>query len=280
MTQRDQQISRSMWPGLLGSWGPAGALTFLLVISSPATALQENGSGTAAVNTVAVPGNTAAPRNDAAPGIGRCSMNIAENETTTTQAITYVPPSAHCKFDLFLQQTYSPYTFASTGFQAAWAQATGRWPHYYGGLQGFGKRFGATLADTESRKFIQGYALSTLLHQDPRYFPSQKKRLFARTWYAVTRVAVGRSDDGSSTFNSPEFLGSLFASALQNSYYPRVDRTLGDTMDRFAGSLTSDVLDDLLHEFAPDMKRLFRRWAPPTVKRIERELPIPAEDKP
>jgi hypothetical protein len=102
----------------------------------------------------------------------------------------YVPLSARCKFHLFLKQTYSPflkqtyspYTFASAGFQATLAQASGQWPHYGGGMQGWGKRFGATLADTESRRFIQGYALTTILHQDPRYFPSNKRRLVARAW--------------------------------------------------------------------------------------------------
>lgn len=56
---------------------------------------------------------------------------------------------------------------------------------------GLGKRFGATLADTESRRFIQGYVLSTFLHQDPRYFPSSKKRLIARAWYPSYESCCG-----------------------------------------------------------------------------------------
>lgn len=123
----------------------------------------------------------------------------------------YLPFSTRCKFKLFVRQTFSPYTFAGAGFQATWAQAMGQWPHYGGGMAGWGKRFGATLADTESRKFIQGFALSTMLRQDPRYFPSHRNRFFPRAWYAAMRVAVGRSDRGGSTFNSPEFLGALFA---------------------------------------------------------------------
>jgi hypothetical protein len=67
--------------------------------------------------------------------------------------------------------------------------------------------------------------------------------------------------------------------ALQNSYYPRHDRTFGDTMDRFSGALSSDLIGDVLREFTPDMKRFFRRHAPKKVLRIEERLPIPAEDK-
>src|SRR6266849_2631691 len=164
--------------------------------------------------------------------------------TATTGTLDYTPLSPRCKFNLFLKQTHSPYTFLSSGFQATWAQAMGQWPHYGGGTQGWAKRFGATLANTESRRFIQEFALSTILHQDPRYFPSPKKQFFSRVLYSATRVAITKNDTGDSTFNTAEFLGALLTNALQNSYYPRHDRTLGDTMNRFGGALSSDVIGD------------------------------------
>ena len=200
--------------------------------------------------------------------------------TGTEGSLAYSPLSSSCKFHLFLKQTYSPYTFASAAFQAVWADATGRWPHYGVGTQGLAKRFGATLADTESRRFIQSFALSAILHQDPRYFPSYKRSFISRGWYAVTRVMVTENDNGVSAFNSAEFLGALLTSALQNSYYPRHDRTFGDTMNRFGGALSSDSISYLLREFTPDMKRLFRKHAPDKIRKIEEKLPIPPEDKP
>src|SRR5246500_2774654 len=200
-----------------------------------------------------------------------CSLRVPDSSAssspntkgaqTAEAVLSYRPLSPRCKFDLFLKQTYSPYTFAAAGFQAVWADATGRWPHYGAGAQGLAKRFGATLADTESRRFIQTFALSTLLHQDPRYFPSHKRRLISRAWYAITRVGVTRNDKGDEAFNTSEFLGALFTSALQNAYYPTDNRGLGDTMNRFGGALSSDAVGNLLREFTPDMKRLFRKHA-------------------
>jgi hypothetical protein len=207
------------------------------------------------------------------------SANATE-ASETIGTLDYTPLSARCKFNLFLQQTHSPYTFVSAGVQATWAQATGQWRSYGGGMQGWAKRFGATLADTESRRFIQTYALSTILQQDPRYFPSAKRTLIARVWYSTTRVVVTKSDNGNSAFNTSEFLGALLSSALQNAYYPRDDQTLGDTMNRFGGALSSDAITDLLREFAPDMKRLFRKHAPKKILKIEEKRPIPSEDKP
>jgi hypothetical protein len=204
----------------------------------------------------------------------------ATEAKATSGTMDYAPLSARCKFNLFLKQTHSPSTFVSAAFQATLDQAQDQWPEYGGGVQGWGKRFGATLADTESRRFVQIVALSTILHQDPRYFPSHKKNLTSRSWYAVTRVVITRNDRGDNTFNTSELLGTLFTSSLQNSYYPRRDRNFGETMSRFTGALSSDAIGDLQHEFVPDIKRLFRKHAPKKILKIEEKLPIPAEDKP
>jgi len=138
----------------------------------------------------------------------------------------------------------------------------------------------ARLWQTQNRGDSSGLLPSTILHQDPRYFPSRKRMFTSRIWYSATRVVVTKNDSGDSTFNSSEFLGALFTSALQNSYYPRHDRNVGDTMSRFGGALSSDAIGNLLREFTPDMKRLFRRHAPKKIRKIEEKLPIPPEDKP
>jgi hypothetical protein len=190
----------------------------------------------------------------------------------------YTPLSSRDKFNIFLRRTYEPYTFASAGFEATWAQMWDQWPQYGGGPQGWSKRFGATLADTEARSFIQTFLLSTLLHQDPRYFPSRKKGLMPRAWYAGTRVLVTKRDEGDKTFNSSELLGALFTSSLQNAYYPRHDRSLGDTMNRFVGALGSDASSNVLREFWPDMKRLFRKHEPEDIKKLEKKIPPQIED--
>lgn len=219
-----------------------------------------------------------------------CTLRVPETVTANAgtsqppaignQVLPYRPLSARCKFHLFVRQTYSPYTFASAGFQATWDQAMGQWPQFGGGMQGWGKRFGTSLADTESRRLIQSSVLSTVLHQDPRYFPSHRQSLIARARYAATRVVIVRNDNGSNGFNTSEFLGALFASSLQNTYYPRHYRTFGNTMSRYGGALSSDALDYLLREFTPDMKRLFRKHAPKDIQKIEEKLPIPADEKP
>jgi len=80
----------------------------------------------------------------------------------------YVPLSTQGKFNIFFRSTYDVSTFFSAAFEGTLAQAEGQWPGYGGGFPGWGKRIGASLADTEARNFIQSFALCSLLHQDPR----------------------------------------------------------------------------------------------------------------
>jgi hypothetical protein len=190
---------------------------------------------------------------------------------------SYVPLSNRQKFDIFLKSTYEPYTFFSAGFEATLAQAEGRWYGYGGGIPGWGKRFGASLADTEARKFIQSFVLASLLNQDPRYLRSSAKSPVARAWYAATRVFVTRTDDGNESFNTSEFLGALFVTSLQNSYYPERERGAKHTADRFLSALGSDASANLLREFWPDLTRLFRKHAPEKIKKLEEKLPDPIE---
>ncbi len=272
-------ISIAMTPGLSHAQPPSAPQETML---PPSTTAQDGSGDNQSTSIQQRPFEQVAtsPRRLRVPDTFPQSPANAAEATTTIASLGYTLLSARCKFNLFIKQTYSPYTFATAGFQATWAQAMGQWPHYGGGTQGWAKRLGATLANTESRRFIQTFALSTILHQDPRYFPSRKRTLIARVWYSTTRVVVTKNDHGDNTFNTSEFLGALFTSALQNAYYPRHDRTFGDTMNRFGGALSSDAIGDLLREFTPDMKRLFWKHAPTKVLKIEEKVPIPAEDKP
>jgi hypothetical protein len=232
-----------------------------------------------AMIAVAQPGRPAL-NPDGCPMKGPASVMAAGVAATPDAPSSYVALSSRCKLQIFLHRAYSPYTFASAAYEAGIAQMSDQWPQYGGGMQGWGKRFGATLADTESRRFIQTYLLSTVLHQDPRYFYSTKTSLIGRAWYAATRVIITRGDNGRSEFNTSEILGALSTSALQNTYYPKHYRNVNDTLGRFTGSLSSDATSAILREFTPDLKRLFYRHCPLKIQRLEARLPIPDEDKP
>jgi hypothetical protein len=185
----------------------------------------------------------------------------------------FVPLTPHEKLHLWFDRTYSPYTFASILMAAGWAQATGAWPTYGGGMQGFGKRFGATLANTESSGFFKVFLLPAVLHQDSRYFEKRNGSFVARALYAATRVLFTRNDKNRPAFNTSEVVGDLFIHSLNNAYYPRRDRGLSQTFNGTLGSILSDAGSNILREFSPDLRRLFHKHEPARVKRLEERIP-------
>lgn len=186
---------------------------------------------------------------------------------------SYRPLTNHEKLSHWAKRTYSPYTFAGAAFDATWAHAVGDWPQYGGGMQGWAKRYGAVMGNTQIRTFLGQFMYPALLRQDPRYFSSPYKGLIPRGWYAATRVLYTRADDGNEVLNTSEWLAVASTAALQNAYYPERDRGLSETMGRVVGSIGSDITSNLLREFWPDIKRIVRKRAPERMKKIPDKIP-------
>jgi hypothetical protein len=217
------------------------------------------------------PENSGAPPLPDAPSASQTKSPDKLNDLTL--ADPFVPLTAKQKLHLWVIRTYSPYTFSSALLSATWDQITGVWPSYGGGMQGFGKRFGANLAGTEASGFFKTFLIPTLMHEDPRYFAKRTGGLLPRAWYAATRVLVTRNDHGDSTVNAAELLGNLFVRSLANAYIPQRDRGFGQTFNGTTGAVLSDAESNVLREFAPDLRRLFRKHEPEKVKKLEKKLP-------
>ena len=186
-----------------------------------------------------------------------------------SEAPLYVPLDRQAKFVLFTERISSPTTFLSAAFDAGYSHVTGGWRAYGQGADGYGKRYGATLADAEARSFFQSFLMPSLLHQDPRYFPSRKTRFLPRLAYAVTRVLITKSDSGKDAFNSSLLTGTVLSKTLTNVYYPRPERGVEPTASRIGGALLGDIQTNLLLEFGPDITRFFRKHAPDKLKRLQ-----------
>lgn len=181
----------------------------------------------------------------------------------------YRPLTPVEKLDIFYKSTYSPYTFISAAFDATLAHAEGDLRGYGGGVQGYGKRYGAILADAEASIFFSKFLFPWMFKQDPRYFRMAEGPVPGRAVYAVSRVFITRADDGSSTINSSRLLGRLVVKTLSNSYYPPERRGVWPTLRRTANGLISDASMALAKEFWPDVRdKLFRKRLPEKVEDV------------
>src|SRR5258706_5515533 len=159
------------------------------------------------------------------------------------------------KFGEFARTTYDPLVWTTAAFDAGIGQAT-HFPEHYGqGAEGYGKRFGAAMADQASAAFFGRFLLPTALRQDPRYFRRGSGSFGSRLGYVISRVFVTRTDSGGRAFNASIVGGALASGALSNVYYPEQDRGAGLTLTNSAFNLAGAAATNLRPEFWPDVKR-------------------------
>jgi hypothetical protein len=170
------------------------------------------------------------------------------------------PLTPHQKFHLFVKSARDPFIFVAAGVQAGLGQATDSFSGYGQGAAGYGKRFGASLADATSSNFFSNFAYPVLLKEDPRYFRLGEGTIKHRIWYSLKQEFVTRTDKGTRRFNYSNVLGAFTSGALSNAYYPESDRGFGLTMSRSAIALGYGSLGGLIDEFWFDInERLFHK---------------------
>lgn len=161
------------------------------------------------------------------------------------------------KFKLFRKIALDPSSFATSAFQAGIEQATDSFHDYGQGAAGYGKRFGASFADSTSSAFFNDFFYPSLFRQDPRYFRLGAGTASRRVRYALLQEFVSHTDSGGKAFNYSKVFGAFSAGALANTYYPKSDRGFGLTMSRAGLSLAYGSAAHLIDEFWPDIHRKF-----------------------
>jgi hypothetical protein len=167
------------------------------------------------------------------------------------------PMTPRQKFVLFARSAFDPFVFGAVAIQAGISQAQDSFSDYGQGASGYGKRYGAALADQVSSGFFANFVYPVMFKEDPRYFRLGEGSGTHRVGYALSRVFVCRTDSGHKSFNFSSVLGAFTSGAISNAYYPESDRGVGLTMSRGAISLGYGGAGNMLNEFWPDIHRKF-----------------------
>jgi len=178
----------------------------------------------------------------------------------TTSRLNAPPLTSRQKFHLFVKSASDPVEFGVVGLQAAISQSQDEFPEYGQGAAGYGKRYGAALADEVSSGFWANYFYPVLLKEDPRYFRLGQGTIKHRMGYALLQEVVCHTDKGGRGFAWENVLGAFTTGGVSNLYYPPAERGLGLTMSRSAIAIGYGSLGGLVDEFYPDLSHwLFHR---------------------
>ncbi len=220
---------------------------FLFVCLAASTWAQDNPSP-------AQPGQT-----QAAPD--KRVFGVLPNYRTANETAVYTPITAKQKFTIGAKDSFDyPLVLLAAVF-AGLGQLTNENPSFGQGMAGYGRRLGTAYADQAIGNMMTEAIYPSLLREDPRYFRRGHGSVGSRTWYALTRVMVTRTDSGGTRFNYSEWVGNATAAAISNAYYPD-NRRAGANVAKLCEMVGTDAISQVLKEFWPDIKhKMFHRHA-------------------
>jgi len=159
----------------------------------------------------------------AGPGTSNDRLFFTLPNFLTLENSGKVPPlTSKQKFAVVVRGSFDYVQYPWYAFLSGISQAENSEPGYGQGWEGYGKRFGAALADGTIENFMTGAILPSVLHQDPRYFQSGHGSFTRRTFYAVSRTLITRGDNGKNEFNYSEVVGGAMSAAISTySYHPK-----------------------------------------------------------
>ncbi len=169
------------------------------------------------------------------------------------------PLSPGQKFNLAIRSIVDPATFVVNAGFAGIEQATDEFSGYGQGWQGYGKRYGAGLANKSISGLLGSAALPVLFHQDPRYFYKGTGTRWQRVRYAISRAWIVRGDNGKWQPAYAAILGDYAAGAISNLYYPASNQNgAGLTIENGTLAVAGNAVANLMQEFV--LKSLTKGW--------------------
>jgi hypothetical protein len=196
---------------------------------------------------VIAPGKTAA-------GEDKRVLGVLPNYRTAEMSAIGRPLTAEQKLRIATKDSFDyPLVLLGAAYAGLY-QLENSHPQFGQGFKGYEKRFGTSYADQVSGNMVTEGLLPILLHQDPRYFRMAEGSKARRTWYAISRIVVTRTDSGQKAFNYSEILGNGIAAGIGLSYYSD-NRNAPDYLSNWGIQLATDATSQVLKEFWPDIKR-------------------------
>ena len=184
---------------------------------------------------------------------------IIPNYRSDENSAEIKPLTPGAKMKIALDDSFDPSAFLVAGIFAGLSMAQKEYSSFGTGAQGLGKYYGGAFADQAIGNIMSEGLFPVALHQDPRYFVKGTGGFWKRTRYAMSREVITRGDDGHNHFNTSELAGNAVAAGISNLYYPAVNRSFGNTANKWGQEIALDTFFNVAKEFWPDVRnKMFR----------------------
>ena len=158
-------------------------------------------------------------------------------------------PVSH-KFQVRVIEAFGIRGFVGSAIGAAIGQGTNTPGEWGQGAAGFADRYASGFGNNLNRQCF-AFALETVLHEDPRYFPSTENATGARIKSVIRQVIFGKTDGGRTTVAYGRLISAFAAAQLTNAWQPESSSSVGHGLERGVLVLSGDVAINLMQEFIP-----------------------------
>lgn len=159
------------------------------------------------------------------------------------------------KFKLATEDSFDYSSLLVAGFMAGTSQAKNQTPEFHQGGAGYARYFWHSFADQAVGNYFTEFIVPYATHEDPRYYTLGHGNVFKRTYYAISRLFVTRTDSGGETFNFSEIAGNGAGAGISDLYYPSQERTWTKTGQKWATQVALDGIFNVIKEFWPDVRQ-------------------------
>jgi hypothetical protein len=205
-----------------------------------------------------------APAVDAEHAVDKRVLGVLPNYRTINETGVYTPIDAKHKLIIATKDSFDYPLWGVAAAYAGLSQLENSDQSFGQGVKGYAHRLITNYADQAvGNMFSEGF-MPALLHEDPRYrrLGAGRGGVGKRTWYALTRVMVTRTDSGGERFNFSEWGGNAIGVAFSNIWHPD-SRDWSDNTVKLGEQVATDAISQVLKEFWPDIKQRFFHKKPP-----------------
>ena len=182
-------------------------------------------------------------------------FGVAPNFAAVNAGETLPPLSAKGKFKLASEDSFDYSAFVWVGILSVQNMGLRAYPEFGHGMAGYSRYYWHEFVDSVSGTFFTEAIIPSIRHEDPRYYTMGQGGFFRRMGYALSRVAVTRTDSGGTSFNFSEIGGNAIEAGLANLYYPSEERGATKTAENFGAQIESAALNNIFKEFWPDIRK-------------------------
>jgi hypothetical protein len=176
------------------------------------------------------------------------------NMAGATKASQFQPMDQQERTHLYFKTMINPLGFIKAGFSAGldqWSDKPAEWEQ---GASGYGKRYANILGQYSIQRTVT-FGLSSVFHEDNRYFNSGKLGVWARLGYGLSSGLLARHDDGSLHFSISQTGGVAAGAFISRSWLPHSENSAGDAAVSFGITMGSNIGFGVVKEFLPDLAR-------------------------